>query len=139
MVLRKNIILLCALAIIASCNYKTIHVDGLYGSCDFQVPLGWQKSYSADAGEYYFVYSDSGKIYIEVGSAQNFINMNQANLYKLYRENLQKGDRFEVSGIDSNGKYWKNVSWYKVNVGYLDVDSSVKEKYDQCIATFDCD
>lgn len=138
MVLIRIAILLSLLFIITSCNYGLAHVDGLYSECGFYVPIEWEVSYSADAGKHYYIYNDSGAIYHEIDWTQNYNNIITAKLYDLYRNKLQEGDRFEIWGIDSNGKYWKNVSWHRVNVGYLNVDSSVKAKYDQCIETFNC-
>lgn len=148
----KYIIILVMLII--SCNKQTVRLSGLRtengvivktkkgfsveSDCCMRIPSNWSYLYHLDADQV-IKYPDSCWIYIQSDKTQNYENLVKANKFELYQEKKWFGNRYEISGIDSLSRHWKNISWDRVCVGYLNVPDSLKEKYDNILSTFNCD
>ena len=45
-------------------------------------------------------------------------------------------DTLELSGIDADSLYWKDIYIDGISIGYLKVPKEKKELYDKCLRTF---
>jgi hypothetical protein len=142
------------IVVIASCNKQIARLSGLRtengvvvktkegffadSDCCMIIPSNWSFIYYLDADQV-IEYPDSCWIYIQNDKTQNNENLIKANKFELYQEKKWFGNKYEISGVDSLGRHWKNISWDRINVGYHHVPDSLKEKYDEILNTFNCE
>jgi hypothetical protein len=127
--------------------------------CYMEIPKGyiltitrvtWEK-------EYHFTYTDNSWIYIsnyESAIISNYKNIKVLgdSIFNLRFQNVELAkarnkeygkevikivpDTMELSGIDSDSLYWKDVKIGKLSIGYCGVPKKKKELFDNAIQSF---
>lgn len=121
------------------------------------IPNGYQFK-GAEAGvekEHIYVYPDSSFIYVTdfkiIPNANNIKVLGDSIFqFRFQNEDLIKEanrvigkevakvlpDTFELSGINKDGKYWKDVKIGKISVGYSNVSEAKVSIYERALSSF---
>ena len=82
-------------------------------------------------------YSDNSILYINDENSIPSVNYKniETDSMSLRKCLTYKNDTLTVSGIDKQGKYWKNKKMKNINIGYLNVPKNKKEEFDRALST----
>jgi len=140
--------------------------DGHVDKIKMELPSNYINNYihTADSKYYdniwFYVYDDDSEIYIN--NAVTFTFPNYENIKSLNNdrselrlqnekfiisanEALEEKQlpslpvvpyRFELSGQDEDGLYWKDIKYGNISIGYLRVPSAKKEVFDKALESF---
>lgn len=129
---------------------------------DFQmtIPTGFKElietSLDAEETHLYYYLPDSSLIYITntgtlhpnlqnikaLGDSIYEFRFQYKELWKSINEALGEEvlkvlpDTLELSGIDADSFYWKDIIFDELSIGYLRVPPRKKKKFDRCLETF---
>ena len=133
-----------------------------YKQCELKIPKGYQEWIilgDCDCGSCYiqhcYYYFDSTlALYISQNGCLNSNNIKHLGdsiyefrfQYKALWEDINRAfgeevmkiipDTLELSGIDADSLYWKDIYIDGISIGYLKVPKEKKELYDKCLRTF---
>lgn len=128
-------------------------------SCYIEIPKGYEIRIVRVTWEYEYKYIYSDKSWIYISNFESAVNSNYKNLRALgdsifeYRfQNIESAkatnkalgkdvykiapDTMELSGIDSNNLYWKDIKIGELSIGYCGVSNRRKEIYDNALKSF---
>lgn len=124
------------------------------------IPTGFkeliERSVDADKTHLYYYLPDSSLIYITntgtlhpnlhnikaLGDSIYEFRFQYKELWKSINEALGEEvlkvlpDTLELSGIDADSFYWKDIIFDELSIGYLRVPPRKKKKFDRCLETF---
>ncbi len=114
--------------------------------CETYDPSGCDKVYHfhyGDSALLYFTYGDFGGNFDNIKNLGDSIHDFRFNYGELFKKiNRQKGhvlhspelpDTFELSGVNANGLYWKDIYLNGITVGYENIPVNQKEAFDKCL------
>lgn len=160
----KKVIIIYIAILISSCTTqceftKTMYSPFKSARCSLYVPSKYRiiNFSSMEEKERRYIYLDSSFIYISTFSVSpNYYNIRNRGdsifnfrfqnkeLAKDLNETLKKKglkelkvlpNTFELSGIDSNNLYWKDIYIGRISIGYKNVPKKWKNKYDKSLQT----
>ena len=122
-----------------------------------KIPKGYDlKIYSITVeNENQYLYSDSSMIYLtNFKNTPNYKNILYTNdsifNFRFQNQELIKGinelsdkesikilpDTFELSGIDKDSLYWKDIKFDKISIGYKKISKEKKDMFDGALKSF---
>ena len=131
-----------AYIILCSCNTsQKVNFHPVKGGTNvkMEIPKGAKLTRTASANEDEFIYryADSPLVYVSTfsgGSVNYDVIRGQGTYYDLF--NAEKSqDTLTLSGIDSTGLYWKNITIGEVHIGYKYVPKYKKILFDSALKT----
>jgi len=87
--------------------------------------------------EHRYIYPDSSIIFItSFYNTPNYDILREANLYhKKFEAAVAKQDTLVLEGLYQN-KYWKDITYGDISIGYVDASKEKKSVYDKALETF---
>ncbi|KIX21482.1 hypothetical protein SY27_07180 [Flavobacterium sp. 316] len=108
----------------------------------FVIPNGYEINVIEGGSEWkekQFKYTDSSILYINNEKGVPTINYENImsdtlSIKESFLSNASQ-DILTISGIDSQGKYWKNIKYKEINIGYLNVTEDKLKEFDEILSS----
>lgn len=125
---------------LCSCSKNQIHfgVSDTRSVCTVRVPDGYKKSVSADDHGnkmQSYLYKDGSIIYITDDGIGKVSQEKSMEYGKDIYDTVMLTDSIDLKGSNDN-KYWREVKRNKIILGYENVDSADRGKYDEIFHTW---
>lgn len=108
----------------------------------FRVPKGYEINLIEGGNEWkekQFKYSDSSILYINNENGVPTINYENITSDTLSAKDSFLSNTFPdtltMSGVDAQGKYWKNKKYKEINIGYVNVSKEKLKEFDKVVSS----